>query len=170
MFNARLDQAHCDGVDFTFANFSTSGQEGSASAVNAYMNDALFNNACVLNANFSGVQLSGANLASALLIGTKFKNSASSAAEFTPSIRVGSRASVSSADLSGTDFTGANMDGLDMDNAIVATTDGNLFNKKFTSYHGATVQVIFSYGKTVFGNTTPNTICPDNNSGPCSVN
>ena len=170
MFNARLDQAHCDGVDFTFANFSTSGEEGSASAVNAYMNDALFNNACVLNANFSGVQLSGANLASALLIGTKFKNSASSAAEFTPSIRVGSRASVSSADLSGTDFTGANMDGLDMDKAIVATTDGNLFNKKFTSYHGATVQVIFSYGKTVFGNTTPNTICPDNNSGPCSVN
>ena len=134
------------------------------------MNDALFNNAWVLNAIFNGVQLSGANLASAHLTGTKFKNNDSTAAEFTPSIRVGSRASVSSADLSGTDFTGANMDGLDMDKAIVATTDGNFFHQKFANYNGDNVPVIFSYGKTVFGNTTPNTICPDNNSGPCSVN
>jgi hypothetical protein len=31
------------------------------------------------------------------------------------------------------------------------------------------VPVIFNYGKTVFGNTTPHTICLDNKSGPCSV-
>jgi uncharacterized protein YjbI with pentapeptide repeats len=74
MFNTVLDQAHCDGVDFSGANFSTSLLSNkSASAVSAFMNDALFNGTWVVQAIFDGAQLSGANLAFAHLVGTTFK-------------------------------------------------------------------------------------------------
>ena len=33
----------------------------------------------------------------------------------------------------------------------------------------ASSPVAFTYGTTVFGNTTSNTKCPDGNSGPCKV-
>jgi uncharacterized protein YjbI with pentapeptide repeats len=172
MFNTVLDQAHCDGVDFSRANFSTSGllsTKQSASAVGAYMNDTKFNDAWVAGAIFNGAQLSGANLANAHLIGTLFQNDGSVATELTPSIRnIGIAATTVNADISGTNFTGANMDGLDMDGAVVATT-GATFTKQFTGYKSAKVLVTFNYGPTKFGNTTANTICPNGSSGPCSV-
>jgi len=52
--------------------------------------------------------------------------------------------------------------------AIVATT-GNFFGKNFMGYKNASVTVTFTYGPTVFGNTTSNTKCPDGNAGPCKV-
>jgi uncharacterized protein YjbI with pentapeptide repeats len=171
MFNTVLDEAHCDGVDFSRANFSTSTicDTQSASAVNAYMNDATFNDAWVAGAIFNGAQLSGANLANAHLVGTSFQNNGARATEFTPSIRsIGIAASIVMADIKGTNFTGANMDGLDMDGATVAK-EGNFFGKQFTGYNNAPVSVSFNYGPTVFGNTTTNTTCTDNESGPCCV-
>jgi uncharacterized protein YjbI with pentapeptide repeats len=169
MFNTVMDQAHCDGVDFTDAVFSTSILSTQpASAERAFLNDAKFNDAWVLGASFNGTQLAGANFANAHLIGSRFQNSGSVPAELTPSIRDGSDASIAQADISGTDFTGANMDGLDMVGAIVAT-EGDFFGKNFTGYHNASVPVTFTYGPTVFGNTTKNTTCPDGNSGPCKV-
>ena len=98
----------------------------------AFMNDTLFNDAWVANAVFNGVQLSGANLASAHLIGTNFKNSGSAAAEFTPSIRVGNRASVSSADLSGTDFTGPTWMDWTWTRPSWRPRTGNTFHRTFT--------------------------------------
>ena len=170
MFNTVLDQAHCDGVDFSRANFSTSLTTAkSASAVNAYLNDAKFNDAWVAGAIFNGAQLSGANLANAHLIGTSFQNNGTRATELTPSIRsIGIDASTVNADIRGTDFTGAHMDGLDMDGAIVATK-GDFFEQLFTGYKDASVLVSFNYGPTVFGNTTTQTICPDGQNGPCTV-
>jgi uncharacterized protein YjbI with pentapeptide repeats len=171
MFNTVLDEAHCDGVDFSRANFSTSTSLGAqpASAVNAYMNDAKFNDTWVAGAIFNGAQLSGANLANAHLIGTSFQNNGARATEFTPSIRsIGIAASIVMADVKGTNFTGANMDGLNMDGATVATV-GNFFGQQFTGYKNAPVTVSFNYGPTAFGNTTANTTCTDNKSGPCCV-
>lgn len=171
MFNTVLNQAHCDGVDFTDAVFSTSSAlnaQQPASAEGAFMNDAKFNDAQVLGAIFNGAQLAGANFANARLIGSTFKNSGSVPTQLTPSSRDGSDASIALADISGTDFTGADMGGLDMVGATVATK-GNFFGKKFKGYHNATVLVSFNYGPTVFGNTTKNTTCPDGNPGPCKV-
>jgi uncharacterized protein YjbI with pentapeptide repeats len=169
MFNTVLNQAHCDGVDFSGANFSTSllGAKP-ASAVNASMNDSLFNGTWVAGAIFDGAQLSGANLAFAHLNGTSFQDSGDVATMFTPSLRVGTAASINTADISGTDFTGANMDGLDMDKAIVATEGGSFF-QAFAGYANAQVPVSFTYGPTKFGSTTENTTCPDGNHGPCHV-
>ncbi len=169
MFNTVLDQAHCDGVDFTEAVFSTSVlSTQSASAESAFMNDAKFNDAWVLGASFNGAQLAGANFANAHLIGSRFKNNGSVPTELTPSNRDGSDATIALADISGTDFTGANMDGLDMVGAIVAT-EGDFFGKDFTGYNNASVPVTFNYGPTVFGKTTCKTTCPDGNPGPCKV-
>ena len=170
MFNTVLDQAHCDGVDFTGAVFSTSvlNPQQPASAEKAFMNDAKFNDAWVLGALFNGAQLAGANFANAQLIGSSFKNSGSVPTKLTPSNRDGSAASIYQADIRGTDFTGADMDWLDMVGAIVAT-EGDFFGKTFTGYNNAKVMVTFNYDPTVFGNTTSNTKCPDGNSGPCKV-
>ncbi|MCC2642115.1 MAG: pentapeptide repeat-containing protein [Nitrospira sp.] len=169
MFNTVLDQAHCDGVDFTDAIFSTSVLSTQpASAEKAFMNDAKFNDAWVLGAIFNGAQLAGANFANAHLIGSTFKNNGSVPAELTPSSRDGSDASIAQADISGTDFTGANMDGLDMVGATVATKSDS-FGKNFPGYNNASVLVAFSYDPTVFGNTTKNTTCPNGNPGPCKV-
>jgi hypothetical protein len=52
--------------------------------------------------------------------------------------------------------------------AIVAT-EGDFFGKNFMGYSNAIVPVAFTYGPTVFGNTTKNTTCPDGNPGPCKV-
>jgi len=170
MFNTVLDQAHCDGVDFTDAVFSTSvlNPQQPASAEKAFMNDAKFNDAWVLGAILNGTQLAGANFANAHLIGSQFKNSGSVPTKLTPSNRDGSDASVALADISGTDFTGADMGGLDMVGATVATK-GDFFGKNFTGYNNASVPVSFNYGPTVFGNTTCKTTCPDGNPGPCKV-
>lgn len=169
MFNTVLDQAHCDGVDFTGALFTTSVLSTQpASAEKSFMNDAKFNDAWVLATNFNGAQLAGANFANAHLIGATFQNSGSVQTELTPSNRDGSDASIAHADIKGTDFTGANMDGLDMVGAIVAAT-GSFFEKKFTGYDQVSMPVAFNYGPTMFGNTTSNTKCPDGNSGPCHV-
>jgi uncharacterized protein YjbI with pentapeptide repeats len=170
MFNTVLDQAHCDGVEFSGANLSTSLLSNKpASAVGAFMNDALFNGTWVAQAIFDGVQLSGANLAFAHLVGTSFKDDGGNAVQLTPSIRVGTAASINTADISGTDFTGANMDGLDMDKATVATT-GAPFQQIFPGYKNTEVMVSFNYGPTKFGNTTAQTTCPNGSHGPCSVN
>jgi uncharacterized protein YjbI with pentapeptide repeats len=169
MFNTVLDQAHCDGVDFTDAIFSTSVLSTQpASAEKATMNDTKFNDAWVLGTIFNGAQLAGANFANAHLIGSSFKDSGSVPAELTPSSRDGSDASIAQADISGTDFTGANMDGLDMVGAIVATKS-DFFGKNFTGYHKARVQVAITYDPTLFGNTTKNTTCPNGKAGPCKV-
>jgi uncharacterized protein YjbI with pentapeptide repeats len=169
MFNTVLDQAHCDGVDFSGANLSTSLLKNKpASAVNASMNDAMFNGTWVAQAIFDGAQLSGANLAFAHLVGTSFKDNGGNAVQLTPSIRVGTAASINTADISGTDFTGANMDGLDMDKATVATT-GAPFQQIFPGYKNTEVMVSFNYGPTKFGNTTAQTTCPNGEHGPCSV-
>lgn len=169
MFNTVLDQAHCDGVDFSGANFSTSLlSTKKASAVNAFMNDALFNGTWVAQAIFNGAQLSGANLAFAHLNGTSFQDSGGIATQLTPSIRMGNAASINTADISGTDFTGALMDGLDMDKAIVATESG-FFQKTFMGYKNARVLVSFNFEPTKFGNTTKNTTCPNGKGGPCHV-
>jgi uncharacterized protein YjbI with pentapeptide repeats len=170
MFNTVLDQAHCDGVDFTDAVFSTSvlNTQQPASAERAFMNDAKFNDAWVLGAIFNGAQLAGANFANAHLIGSRFTNSGSVPAKLTPSSRDGSDASIAQADISGTDFTGADMGGLNMVGATVATK-GAFFGKNFTGYNNASVPVAFTYGPTVFGNTTCKTTCPDGNPGPCKV-
>jgi len=60
------------------------------------------------------------------------------------------------------------MDGLHMNGAYVATNTGQ-FEHVFTAFDGDIVPVSFNYGPTVFGNTTPNTTCPNGNSGPCQV-
>lgn len=169
LFNTVLDQAHCDGVDFTEAVFSTSVLNPQpASAERAFMNDAKFNDAWVLGAIFNGAQLAGANFANAHLIGSQLKNSGSVTTKLTPSNRDGSDASIAQADIRGTDFSGADMGGLDMVGATVAT-EGAFFGKQFTGYHNASVPVAFAYGPTVFGNTTCKTTCPDGNAGPCQV-
>ena len=169
MFNTVLDQAHCDGVDFTGAVFSTSLLSAQpASAEGAFMNDAKFNDAWVLGAIFNGAQLAGANFANAQLIGSRFNNNGWVPTKLTPSSRDGSDASIYQANIRGTDFTGANMDWLDMIGAAV-TTKGDFFGKNFTGYQNASVPVAFTYGPTIFGNTTQNTKCPDGNPGPCKV-
>jgi uncharacterized protein YjbI with pentapeptide repeats len=169
MFNAVLDQAHCDGVDFSGANFSTSElNTKKASAVSAYMNDTLFNNAWVAGAIFDGAQLSGANLANSHLIGTSFKDSGSVATQFTPSKRMGNVASINSADISGTNFTGANRDKLDMHMAVVAAAGGS-FLQKFRGYNSVPMFVAFNYDETKFSDPQPTINCPDGRDGPCHV-
>jgi uncharacterized protein YjbI with pentapeptide repeats len=153
MFNTVLDEAHCDGVDFSDAYFSTSLlSEQQASAVGAYMNDTKFNGTWAAQAVFNGAQLSGANLASAHLVGASFQDNGSTATELTPSPRVGAAASINSADVSGANFTGAEMTGIDMLN-ITTSKKGGTFCKKFTGYNNADVLVSFEYGPTVLGNT-----------------
>jgi uncharacterized protein YjbI with pentapeptide repeats len=153
MFNTVLDHAHCDGVDFSGANFSTSLlSQQQASAVGAFMNDTLFNDAWAANAVFNSAQLSGANLANAHLVGASFQDNGSTATLLTPSMRVGNAASIHSADVSGTNFTGAEMTGIDMGNITTSQTGGT-FNQSFPGYNGASVPVSFNYGPTKMGNT-----------------
>ena len=153
MFNTVLDHAHCDGVDFSGANFSKSVlYGGSASAVGAFMNDTLFNDAWAADAVFNGAQLSGANLANAHLVGASFQDSNSTATLLTPSTRVGNPASIHSADVRGTNFTGAEMTGIDMGSITTSQTGGS-FHQNFAGYKGASVLVSFNYGPTKMGNT-----------------
>ena len=170
MFNAKLDGAHCDGVDFTYVCFSTAAILGSqpASAVGALMNDADFSNAWLAQAIFDGAQLSGAKFDNAHMEGASFQDNGMQATELTPTYPEGTSASVEGAYLYGTNFTGANMDGLHMNGAYVAA-DAGQFKHVFTGYGGDIVSVSFNYGPTVFGNTTANTTCPNGNSGPCKV-
>ena len=170
MFNTKLDGAHCDGVDFSFACFSTAAVLGSqpASAVGALMNDADFSNAWVVQTIFDGAQLSGAKFVNAHMEGASFQDNGTQATELNPTYPEGIAASVESAYIYGTNFTGANMDGLHMNGAYVATDTGQ-FEHVFTAFGGDIVPVSFNYGPTVFGNTTSNTTCPNGNSGPCKV-
>lgn len=61
MFNTQLDGAHGDGVDFSFACFSTAAVLGiqPASAVGALMNDGDFSYAWAVQTILDGAKLSG---------------------------------------------------------------------------------------------------------------
>lgn len=173
MFNTILDGAHCDGVDFSGAIFVTAASISSsqnASAVGASMNFARFDGGAVVLAVFDGAQLSAASFAGeAIMVGASFQDNGGVPTQLTPSSDpTHTPASVYQADIRGTNFTGANMDGLDMRDATYSTSGGT-FEKIFAGYNGAKVPVAFKYGPTLLGNTTSGTVCPDGNSGPCSL-
>lgn len=172
MFNTVLDGAHCDGVDFSGALFVTASYISTsqqASAVGASMNLAKFNNASVVLAVFNGAQLSGSNFSGASMVGASFQDNGSQATELNPtSDAIHTGANLYQADIRGANFTGANMDGANLAEALCSTTNGE-FIHQFSDYNGQPVVVAFQYGPTQLGNTTPNTTCPDNGKGPCTL-
>ena len=172
LFNAVLDGAHCDGVDFSGAFFVTApaiSDSQAASAVSAFMNFAKFDQSKAVGAVFDGAQLSAASFVEATLVGASFRDDGTRATQLTPSSDdIHTRASARGADIRGADFTGANMDGLNMQNACYSTTTGP-FESVYIGFAGKEIPVAFTYGPTVLGNTTSNTTCPNGADGPCSL-
>lgn len=175
MINAVLDEAHCDGVDFSGVLFLADPATSSrpASADKALLNRANFADANVIGVSFRGAQLAGTNFSNGVLVHSSFPS-----ARITPtSDQVHSVPSMHNADIRGTQFADcthngitnpANMDGLEMSEAVFSTSAGR-FEKVFTDFHGNQIPVSVDFGATVLGTTTASTICPNGNNGPCSL-
>jgi uncharacterized protein YjbI with pentapeptide repeats len=165
MINTVLDGAYCDGVDFEGALFLSHlsyGGGGKATAVRATMNQTKFNNAVCVGALFDQAQLAGADFGSAVLVVASMQG-----AKLIPSTgNPETDASLYKADIRGLQAAGANMDRLDMRGATVSTEQGT-FTNNYIDFYGNPVNVALRYGKTVLGNTTSGTVCPDGELGPC---
>jgi uncharacterized protein YjbI with pentapeptide repeats len=167
LIDVTLDGAHCDGVDFsgvlmpTYAGFS----DQPTSALGTTFNLATFDNAVLVEANFDGAHCAGATFSGAVMVAATFRK-----AHMTPQQQPPHKpASVYKAILLGTNFDEANMDGLDMADASVASTPGN-FTHNYKDFDGKlTIFLNVDYGKTVYGETTNGTTCPDGTSGPCKL-
>ena len=172
--NTCLDEAHCDGVDFSGALFVTDTALSSqtASANHAYMNRCQFGDAILISASFRGTQFSGASFDNAVLINSKFPS-----AQMTPtSDEVGSAPTMHRADIRGTLFADttqngttnpANMDGLEMQGCTFSTEKGTYTHSYPNYYKDKPVVIYVDYGATVLGTTNTSTVCPNSESGPC---
>jgi uncharacterized protein YjbI with pentapeptide repeats len=165
--DAKLDGAHCDGVDFSSAMMMTyagfSGQP--TSALGATLNLANFDQATLVQVNFDGAHCAGASFNGAVLVGATLRKVSLSPQQEAPH----RPASVHGADIRGTNFSEANMDGLDMLDATVAREPGK-FEKSYKDFYGKlTIFLTVDYGKTIYGSTTSGTTCPDGAAGPCKL-
>jgi hypothetical protein len=119
----------------------------------------------LVEANFDGAHCAGASFSGAVLVAATFRK-----AQLAPQQQPPHKpASVYKAILLGTNFDEANMDGLDMADASVASAPGN-FTHNYEDFDGKlTIFLNVDYEKTIYGETTSGTTCPDGTSGPCKL-
>lgn len=158
---ARLDGAHFASATLLSANFTS-----------AWMLEAKFDDTTLGDTNFSSAMLVGVNFArlhGRNLAGVNFSTACLALAQFNAVVvtRSGGRqTSFAGACLAGTDFDNAHLADAVLTNAQVAAEPGQLT----VNVHGhRPMDIEYRATRIAPSSTGRQTICPDGNSGPCSI-
>jgi uncharacterized protein YjbI with pentapeptide repeats len=176
LINATLDYVQANGASLQDVLFITYPAYGAtpATAHNAQMAGAKLGSATLYAADFTNAQLPGADLSGeAVLINATFA-----------SVNLGptqggdsSNSSLRNSDIRGTQFgvAGAqaptdlaSMDGCDLSFAKYSTSSGQ-YSNQFADFYGNPIYIDDTYGPTLLGTTTNQTVCPDTSTGPCQL-
>lgn len=162
--NAYMWQAEMQNSDITNADFSGAELWGSkANLTGATAVNVSFNHAYLANMDFSNIKdkaFQGCNFADACLVNAKFNNTVLGPFNSKPT-------SLANSCLQGTRFEGANLTEVNLTNAAISTEEGSF---EATIKSKASVQRL-TFDPTAIPSTTtsPRTVCPSGESGPCSA-
>jgi uncharacterized protein YjbI with pentapeptide repeats len=162
--NAYMWQAEMQNADITNADFSGAELWGSkANLTGATAVNVSFNHAYLANMDFSNIKdkaFQGCNFADACLVNAKFNNTVLGLFNGKPTSLVNSC-------LQGTRFEGANLTEANLTNAAIATVEGS-FEATIKSKTGVQ-RLSFDPTTIPSTSTSPRTVCPSGESGPCSA-
>jgi len=172
--DASLAGANLTGVIANYASFYSS-ESGTATASDATMTGAKWNNACLANADFSDAVLQSTEWTQAVLVGANFHG-----ADLSKNATAGEITDFSNAYLQGAVFTNAPVTDADFTNSYwdvfgdatlnIQLQSGNV---EFTGYWGSMPECVeaaypnSNFSSPTLPNTSASNTCPNGDPGPC---